>query len=124
MSPPRRRAFLDQIKPNKANSNGPPARFTRASHIWQIVQLAWGNLLQVACFRKHGGDLKFEALPWLEKVRVSHDQCLLDSLNFLQHTLRIAKEVVEVENELDTKEAGRRAVTKYKFHTGQVCFAQ
>jgi hypothetical protein len=83
-----------------------------------------GNLLHVACFREHGSDLKFEALPWLEKVRVRHDQCLLDSLNFLQHTLRIAKEVVEVESELDTKEAGRRAVSKYKFHTSQVCFAQ
>jgi type I restriction enzyme, R subunit len=64
----------------------------------------------IARLRKHLGNPKFTELgERLEKVKERHEQGFLTSLEFLKEMLKLAKEVVEAEKELDPVEERDRA---------------
>jgi type I restriction enzyme R subunit len=64
-----------------------------------------GKVLEVnliARLRKHGKDPKFLALgERLEKIKEKHEQGLLDSKEFLNQLLELARDVVEAEKKVD-----------------------
>jgi type I restriction enzyme R subunit len=65
----------------------------------------------IARLRKHAGNPKFKELgERLEKIREKHEQCLLNSLEFLKAILEVAKEVVETENRVDPEEEQDKAL--------------
>ena len=64
----------------------------------------------IARLRKHKGDPKFVALAErLERLRERHEQGLVASIDFLKELLKIARDVVEAEKEVDPEDERQKA---------------
>ncbi len=64
----------------------------------------------VARLNKHRGDPKFQKLgERLEELRLRHEQGLIQSVEFLKQLLKLAKDTLDAENDVDPEEDQKKA---------------